>query len=320
MKGRWLTCLVLAACGHEVPAVQPDAADVDAAIQPDAGTCGVRTGQRGKTERTIRAGGMDRTYIVYLPSGADPQQPIPLVYVHHGYSMSAQAMFDITGYTALADAEHIAVAFPDGQAGPDVYAPPWNVGSGVCPASGGVPPNASGNDFALLDAIRDDISADQCIDTDHVFVTGFSMGGYFSHHAGCERPDIAAIAPHSGGAHALDDCPSQRKPVIIFHGTADNIVPNYCSDPTVLQPFGVTASATAWAKKNGCATTVKRTDVKGGSCAYYDDCPADGQVAICTFTAMGHCWAGGKGASVYACGLYEDATQLEWNFFKQHAW
>lgn len=321
MTGRWLACLVLAGCGHEVAPVTPDAHDVDAAaIQPDAGTCGIRSGQRGKTERTIRAGGIDRTYIVYLPSGADPAKPIPLVYVHHGYSMSAQAMFDITGYTALADTEHIALAFPDGQAGPDTFAPPWNVGTGICPASSGVPQSAPGNDFALLDAIRDDISADQCIDADHVFVTGFSMGGYFSNHAGCERPDIRAIAPHSGGAHALAGCPSQQKPVIIFHGTADNIVPNYCSDPAVLAPFGVTPSATAWAKKNGCATTVTRTNVKGGSCAYYDGCPAGGQVAVCTFTAMGHCWAGGKGSSVYACGLYEDATQLEWNFFKQHAW
>ena len=60
-------------------------------------------------------------------------------------------------------------------------------------------------------------------------------------------------------------------------------------------------------------------DVDGGSCAYYDNCPDDGQVAICTFTAMGHCWAGGK-QGLYGCAAYESATALEWQFFKTHAW
>ena len=71
---------------------------------------------------------------------------------------------------------------------------------------------------------------------------------------------------------------------------------------------------------SSCAGTVTRHDVKGGSCIYYDGCPSDGQVALCTFTAMGHCWAGGESSSVFACGNYEEATALEWSFFKQYAW
>jgi poly(3-hydroxybutyrate) depolymerase len=65
---------------------------------------------------------------------------------------------------------------------------------------------------------------------------------------------------------------------------------------------------------------VTRRLVEGGSCAYYDDCPTDGQVALCTFNSMGHCWAGGNGSSIYACPAFEDATALEWAFFKQYAW
>lgn len=70
---------------------------------------------RGKTSRTIVAGGLTRTYQLYLRPG-DPQTPMPLVFVHHGYTMSGQQMFDITGYKQLADDEKIAVVFPDGQA------------------------------------------------------------------------------------------------------------------------------------------------------------------------------------------------------------
>jgi polyhydroxybutyrate depolymerase len=312
-----LSVIVLAACGGS-PAGGPDAADDVAG--GDAPICGIRTGMRGKTQRMVKAAGLDRTYIVYLPPDADPAKPLPLVFVHHGYTMSGEIMFDITGYPALADAEGIALAFPDGQGGPNSFSAPWNVGTDLCPAAGGgAPPQASGDDFAMLDAIEADIALDQCIDTEHVFVTGFSMGGYFSHHTGCMRDDIRAVAPHSGGTHAFDSCTTQHKPVIIFHGMSDGIVPNSCDDPTVTSQPGVTPSATAWAQKNGCGSTRTLVDVDGGSCAYYDNCPDDGQVAICTFSGMGHCWAGGK-QSVFGCASYASATALEWQFFKTHAW
>jgi polyhydroxybutyrate depolymerase len=287
---------------------------------PDAGPCGVRTGQRGMTSRKITVNGVDRTYIVYLPSALDPQTPLPLVFVHHGYSMSGQNMFDVTGYPALADSEHIALAFPDGQSGPGVLGPPWNVGANVCPSSAGAPPNATGDDFAFLDTMRADISQDQCLDLAHVYVTGFSMGGYFSHHAGCMKPGIRGVAPHSGGTHTLDRCTNGHMPVIMFHGLSDPLIPDGCEDPGGTTPAGFTAAATEWAEKNGCATTTQTVAVNNGSCAIYDGCPADGQVEICTFNAMGHCWAGGATNSFYACANYESATQLEWDFFKQHAW
>jgi polyhydroxybutyrate depolymerase len=316
-------CSLLLACdGGSTATIDSGSMPADtSAVAVDASPCGVRSGKRGKTNRMITAAGLDRTYIVYLPEAADPKTPLPLVFVHHGYTMSAESMFDITGYPALADREGVALAFPDGQGGPDSLNAPWNVGSDVCPSFSGPPPIAAGDDFALLDAIKADIAQDQCIDDAHVFVTGFSMGGYFSHHAGCMRSDIRAIAPHSGGTHALDDCTAGHKPVIMVHGKADPLIPVGCDDPTAaFIPPDVTPAATAWAAKNGCGTTTHSVDVDGGTCSYYDGCPEDGQVEICTFDAMGHCWAGGKPGSIYPCPTYAKATELEWSFFKDHAW
>ncbi|MBA3541897.1 MAG: hypothetical protein H0T79_19940 [Deltaproteobacteria bacterium] len=84
---------------------------------------------RGTTRRITEAGGLQRSYLVYLPAG-DPRTPMPMVIVAHGFSMSGQLMFDITEYKALADREHIALAFPDGQAGPNSSGAPWNVALG----------------------------------------------------------------------------------------------------------------------------------------------------------------------------------------------
>lgn len=297
-----------------------DAMVVDTTATPDAAACGQRAGVRGLTRRMIMAGGLLRTYLVYLPAG-DPAVAMPLVIVHHGYTMSGQQMYDVTGYKDLADAEHIALAFPDGQGGPLSSGAPWNVGENVCPSTAGAPPNAPGDDFAFLDAIKADVDADQCIDRDHVFATGFSMGGYFSHQIGCMRSDFRAVAPHSGGTHDLAGCANARRPIIIFHGLGDGLVPPGCSDPSAFPVAGTKPSAKAWAEHNGCGTTTTTRTVTGGRCVHYEGCPADGQVELCTFDVMGHCWAGGAAsAGVYACPLYASATQLEWQFFKQYAW
>jgi polyhydroxybutyrate depolymerase len=314
--------IVLAACGHTSSGVLPDGSgsggsNHDGAIDASP-ICGTRAGMRGKTNRMVNAGGLDRTYIVYLPD-VSPTEVVPLVFVHHGYTMSGQNMYDVTGYTTIADREHVAVAFPDGQGGPNSLGAPWNVGDNVCASYEGVPPDATGDDFAFLDAMKADIEQDQCLDSAHMFVTGFSMGGYFSHHVGCERADIAGVAPHSGGTHDLDACPVAKKPIIMFHGASDAVIPTGCDDPNA-NPPAEGAAAARWAVHNGCAATTTSHAVNNGTCVLWDGCPAGGQVELCTFNNMGHCWAGGIGVSLYACNGYESATELEWSFWKQYAW
>jgi polyhydroxybutyrate depolymerase len=327
---RFHVFVLLAACGHS-PAgdmMTGGSGSIDAPAGSNTidgppqmtGPCGMRTDRRGQTNRSVMVGSSKRTYEVYLPMGADPSAPIPLVYVFHGYTMSGDSMISLTGYEAIADSDHVAVVFPDGEGGPNSLISPWNVGSDVCPAVGNLTPAVnSGDDMDFIDAMRADIQTDQCIDGNHVFATGFSMGGYMAHHIGCERTDFRAVAPHSGGAHDLSACPSATKPIIIFHGTGDLTIPDACDDPTAT-PISADhpPSAIAWAKHNGCATTFTTTAVENGSCRLYDGCPPGGQVEVCTFNGMGHCWAGGAGT--FGCPGNESATALQWAFFKQYAW
>jgi len=314
-----LAVVALVGCGSP-PATVDDDGGIDGLAADAGGTCGLRAGPRGLTRREVTIDGLRRTYLVYLPASVPPGQPVPLVLVHHGFTMSGQQMHEITDYAALADSEGIALAFPDGQGGPESNTAPWNVGSGLCPSFFGAPPTATGDDFAFLDSMKADVAEDQCLDLEHVFVTGFSMGGYFSHHVGCMRPDIRAIAPASGGTNDLSQCITGNTPVIIFHGSSDALIPPGCNDPNALPVLGVTPAADAWAQKNGCSMTTTTRSVEGGTCYHYEGCPADGQVELCTF-AMGHCWAGGAAsAGIYSCPTNASATLLEWQFFKQYAW
>jgi poly(3-hydroxybutyrate) depolymerase len=289
---------------------------------------------RGKTMRTVKVGSTSRTYIAYLPMSASPTTPVPLVYIFHGATQTGANMYEITQYSALADKEGIAAVFLDGQGTSSATGTgnlaPWNVTDGpeLC-GLGTLVSNANAVDFQFLDAVLADIKTDQCVDSSHVFATGFSMGGYFSHHIACDRKDFRAAAPHSGGTMAdLSSCKTNHVPIIIFHGQADPLINAACDDPTLTAQAGFPASATLWAKKNGCMSTYKTIPEMGtmtgnnGNCYLYDGCPADGQVEVCTFGNLPHAWAGaptcpgciGSGAG------YASATQLEWDFFKKYAW
>jgi polyhydroxybutyrate depolymerase len=297
------------------------------------GGCGTRTGKRGKTLRNITVGTAQRSFVAYLPQGSNPTTPLPFVYVFHGASQTGAELYDMTEYAKLADSEGIAVVFPDGQGASSATSTgalaPWNVTDGpACCGVGALVSNPSPVDFAFLDAIKADVSEDQCLDSAHVFATGFSMGGYFSHHIACDRPDFRAAAPHSGATIAsLDTCKTTHMPIIIFHGNADGLIAPGCDDPSSAPQSGFPASATLWAKKNGCAatyTTIPETGTGGnnGQCYLYDGCPPGGQVELCTFPTLAHAWAGAPVcAGCIGSGVgFPSATRLEWDFFKKYAW
>jgi poly(3-hydroxybutyrate) depolymerase len=285
----------------------------DAGSSPGgAAACTGKPGKlRGKTNQTVMAGGMKRTFIMHVPKSLDPNKPVPLVIVPHGYTQAAGNMYDFTNYPALADKEGFVAAFPDGQPG---GSGPWNVGQGACNSVYGLLPLGTGDDQAFIDKMIETATSDQCIDRDHVFVSGWSMGGFLSHETGCLRPDIRAIGPHSGGTHDLSKCKSEKKPVIMFHGTGDKLIPVECGKE----------ARKRWAAHNGCSDEVEMRPVKRGHCEYSKGCPADGQVALCLFDDMNHGWAGGPNAQVAIYpsmfSEYENAAELGWNFFKTHAW
>jgi polyhydroxybutyrate depolymerase len=254
----------------------------------------------------LSVAGLARTFVYYAPQNLDPNVPAPVVIVAHGWTMSGQQMYDITQYHKIADSEGFVVMYPDGE---PASLGPWNVGDGACPSTLAILPLATGDDQAFIDAMVAFAEADQCVAREHLFLTGFSMGGYFANEAGCLRPEIAAIGPHSGGSHDLSACPSQHKPAIIFHGTMDGLIPTACGKE----------ARDRWVQRNGCSTEVDSVNVMGGHCEYSKRCPSDGQVVLCLFDGMDHGWAGGQG-TVSSFPNFESASTLSWKFFRECAW
>jgi poly(3-hydroxybutyrate) depolymerase len=110
--------------------------------------------------------------------------------------------------------------------------------------------------------------------------------------------------------------------VILFHFENDTLITYDCS----------MEARDRWVARNGCMSAAPEVmEVMGGRCEYYKGCPADGQVALCTFQEppgsgaliAGHAWSGGsqagEGAS-FAIPQTASATELGWAFFKKYAW
>jgi predicted esterase len=213
-----------------------DASSLDSGIVP---SCSGKPGaHRGKVQASVDVGGTKRTFIYYAPQGLDANKAVPLIISPHGFTMSGEDMYTMTGFKELADREGIVAIFPDGNAGS-----PWNVGQDVS-GWGIAVANPSSNDQGFVDAMIEYAKADQCIDTKHMFLSGFSMGGYFSNEVGCLRDDMASVGPHSGGSHDLAQCKGSIKPVIIFHGIADWLI--YYNDNAPI-------TRDRWVKRNGCS-------------------------------------------------------------------
>jgi polyhydroxybutyrate depolymerase len=301
----------------EVVAEPGEAAQEPTVLAQQVGaSCSGKPGRlRGRSNQVMLQGIGSRSFVYYAPRNLDPNKPAPLVFSPHGFTMSGDQMHDITGWVQLAEREGFVAIFPDGGTGVG----PWNVGLGICGAGAFV--NGTNNDQEFVNRMIEFAERDQCIDREHVFMSGFSMGGYFSHETGCTNPNIKAISPHSGGTHALNRCVERDLPVLIQHFNPDLLISYDCAQDAKRK----------WVQRNGCSLAGPEIQrVQGGTCEFFKGCQR-GQVGICTYQQGllggaligGHGWAGGKKVGLggsFAVSGTQNAAEMAWNFFKQHAW
>ena len=78
----------------------------------------------------------------------------------------------------------------------------------------------------LLNGLLDSVIKQYRVDTDRVYLTGLSMGGYGTWSLAAAHPEkFAAIAPICGGGNPADAAKLARLPIWVFHGAKDNTVP-----------------------------------------------------------------------------------------------
>jgi polyhydroxybutyrate depolymerase len=241
--------------------VQP-APDKPAAVFPGVPSAGC--GQAAALEsgaQVLAVDGEMRTFLLDLPAAYDGTTPLPLVFAFHGATTSGE-LFRSRFYGDLPSAMGAAaiLVHPDALGDPTA----WN--------------NAA--DLPFFDAMLSELGASLCVDTERVFATGHSSGGFFTNTLGCERGDVLrAIAPVSAGGPFVFGGGACTGEVAVWLAHAEN-------DEVVAFDNGVT-SRDRWLEANGCSGESQAVEPE--PCLEYAGCGDGLPVRWCVYQD-GHDW------------------------------
>src|SRR4051794_26646449 len=128
----------------------------------------------------ITVGTVNRTFILHVPTRYDGSAAVPLVLMLHGHGGTAKGIFKV-GWSEEADTETFVVAYPQGSLQDPTKPqgkgnlPAWNDGSN----RKGLPPV---DDLAFLKAVISYIESNLKVDTQRVYLAGFSNGATLTFH------------------------------------------------------------------------------------------------------------------------------------------
>ncbi len=162
--------------------------------------------------------GLQRQYLLYIPSTYTGLQEVPLVINFHGYGSNAFEQLNYGDFRLLAEKNKFLVVHPQGTLDA-LGSTHFNVDWG----------RSTVDDVGFTGALIDDLSSKFTIDAKRIYSTGMSNGGFMSYKLACELSDkIAAIASVTGSMTRgqRNDCDILHPvPVLQIHGTNDATVP-----------------------------------------------------------------------------------------------
>ena len=263
---------------------------------------------------TITHGGLQRSYILYVPDSYTPGTPAPLVLNFHGYTSTAFEQMFYGDFRPIADTAGFLVVHPMGTL--DLIGNPhWNVGWGL----------STVDDVGFTNALIDSLSAQYDINQDRIYSTGMSNGGFMSYKLACDlSPRIAAIASVTGSMNINQSatCNCQHPmPVMEIHGTADETVA-YGGSVIFASIENVLAY---WVGFNSCdtppaITTIPDSDISDGCTAEHQlFSNGDNGVVVEHFKIINgaHTWPGSAFGGV-GTNQDIDASQEIWRFFSRY--
>ena len=174
---------------------------------------------------SIISDSVTRTFSAYFPE--DTSDQAPMIIIMHGLGGNNTDMEWLTEYfTSLG----VVPVFPQGFYYELAGTTLWNHG------------NLPGlyNDVNFISNVIDYmIQSYSFIDSDRIYATGMSNGGYMSYRLACDLSNkIAAVASVTGNFYLIDDgndCVDQGReiPIMHIHGTLDDVVAYYVNGETV---------------------------------------------------------------------------------------
>jgi polyhydroxybutyrate depolymerase len=270
---------------------------------------------------TLTFDGVQRSYLLHVPSSYDGTKPVPLVLDFHGGGGQAENQMRVSGFNGLADEQGFLVAYPNGTGRLGDAVLTWNGGT-CC----GYAVNNNVDDVGFVRAMLAEIQATYKIDSKRIFATGLSNGGILSYRLACEASDlIAAIGPVAGTQNIVPCEPSAPVSVIHFHGTDDRHLPydGGVGDQSLVGVdfASVQQSIDFWVKFDSCPSSPATTTAQDVRHDAYGPCLNGTAVELYTIIGGGHAWPGSEGPAWPggdAPTQSVSATRVIWDFFAAH--
>jgi len=249
----------------------------------------------GVSSQQLMSGQRPRTYRLFVPSGYDGHQRLPLVLDLHGSGGNAAGQARNSGLETLSATERFIVATLEAEGGR------WNV-----PVQSGRP-----DDVAYVSDVISDVAKRVCTDETRVYATGFSGGGRMTSLLACQLGSrLAAVAPVSG-LRFPGPCSGRPIPVLTFHGLADpqNPYDGHAEGRGAEWLESVPDALASWAKHDTCKGDAILEDPPGPlSTMRYEGCASGTEVRMIRIDGLGHTWTKTE----------VDTTGVMWQFFKNH--
>ncbi|WP_213816538.1 PHB depolymerase family esterase [Glaciihabitans sp. dw_435] len=241
---------------------------------------------------TVTVDGAKRRFLVVAPKHAEGET-LPAVIALHGAGGSAQMFADSTSFAADATGGAFIAVFPDGSPQTsDTYV--WNAGS-CC----GKAVENDVDDIGFLKTVMAQLTAKHDVNKDRIYFAGFSNGGMMAYRAACDLgSSVAGIAVVSGALNVTSCQSGSTMPVLIIHGTADEVVPYNGGNPIPALSYGlkpwtnesVAQAVTAWTDRDGC--TADPIKSMNGTVVeeLYGGCAKGSYIDVFSITGGGHTW------------------------------
>lgn len=172
--------------------------------------------QMGQHAYTFEREGRSLNYLLFVPQDYRKESKWPLILFLHGIGERGDGIEDLELVKKY---------------GPPMLVEeqgdfPFMVLSPQCPAD-----SSWDNHLDDLEALLDEIVSNYAVDTDRIYVTGLSMGGFGTMQLALQNPDrYAALVPIAGGFEygrfVVPDnvCVLKDVPLWVFHGALDDLV------------------------------------------------------------------------------------------------
>lgn len=314
--------LLISSCGgggggtsEQAPQINSDTPSPAPAPTPAPNPSSITSNLIAQTTGTIQGeinyNEIDREFILYVPTSYNSLIKQALVFNFHGYGSNANEQMRYGDLRPQADANGFILVHPEGldDIGGTSY---WNMGGWSASIH---------DDLKFIDNLINLLMDKYSINSERIYSTGMSNGGFFSFHLACNlSASFAAIASVTGSMSfdTFNDCnPRKPTPILQIHGSIDSVVP-YDGLLTIMKP--VMEVMDYWKTANDCDEFVHTVpEIISGESYWtesyiFDNCLNDTQNIHLKVQGAGHIWPG----SIFESIKDPDTSKQIWEFFSKY--